>query len=151
MIPLGWIKCLKCAKAHMRGFLHCPHCGERSHLYPEQPGVEENMPKTTTQGGASNGWEPGEPELAAAPVPEVPEATPAPEPEPTAEEQPEEEPEEPLSAADVAAGYTDLSFAQLRAAAKERGLSAGGTAVELAARLAEHDAAPAIPAEPSGA
>lgn len=128
----------------MRGFLHCPHCGERSHLYPEQPGVEENMPKTTTQSGASNGWEPGEPEPAAAPVAEAAEAVPAQEPESPAEEEPaQEEPEEPLSAADVAAGYTDLSFAQLRAEAKARGLSAGGTAVELAARLAEHDAAPA--------
>jgi hypothetical protein len=48
-----------------------------------------------------------------------------------------------LSAADVAAGYTDLSFAQLRAEAKSRGLPAGGSAVDLAARLGEHDAASA--------
>jgi hypothetical protein len=50
---------------------------------------------------------------------------------------------EALSPADVAAGYTDLTFAELRAEAKARGLPAGGSAVELAARLAEHDAAQA--------
>lgn len=50
---------------------------------------------------------------------------------------------EVLSDADVAAGYTDLSFAQLRAEAKARGLPAGGSAVDLAARLGEHDAASA--------
>jgi hypothetical protein len=48
-----------------------------------------------------------------------------------------------LTAADVAAGYTDLSLAQLRAEAKARGLSAKGGAVELAARLAGHDEASA--------
>jgi hypothetical protein len=51
--------------------------------------------------------------------------------------------EEELSPADVAAGYTDLSFKALRAEAKNRGLPAGGTATELAARLAEHDQATA--------
>lgn len=54
--------------------------------------------------------------------------------------------EESLSAADVAAGYTDLSFAELRAEAKSRGLPAGGSAVELAARLGEHDEAQAASA-----
>lgn len=112
------------------------------------------MPKATS-GGASNAA--AEQEVTAPAVAEaatVPAAEPEPAPEASSgladtDEQTEtaEEPEE-LSAADVAAGYTELSFAQLRAAAKERGLSAGGTAVELAARLAEHDAAPAEPAAP---
>lgn len=113
------------------------------------------MPKATS-GGASNAAAEQEvtaPAVAEAatvsavePVPEAPEASSG---LADTDEQTEtaEEPEE-LSAADVAAGYTELSFAQLRAAAKERGLSAGGTAVELAARLAEHDAAPAEPAAP---
>ncbi len=55
-----------------------------------------------------------------------------------------------LSAADVAAGYTDLSFAQLRAEAKTRGLPAGGTAVELAARLGEHDTTQTMAPVPAG-
>lgn len=102
------------------------------------------MPKAT-HGGASNGWEVSEQPVAVAaaePVVVSAESPVAEEDAAPAEEEPEQE---ALSAADVAAGYTDLSFAQLRAAAKERGLSAGGTAVELAARLAEHDAAPASP------
>lgn len=37
----------------------------------------------------------------------------------------------------------DMPFKELRAAAKARGLSAAGTAAELAERIAEHDAAKA--------
>jgi hypothetical protein len=44
--------------------------------------------------------------------------------------------------ADVTVGSASVEpgFRQLRAAAKERGLSGAGTAAELAARIAEHDA-----------
>jgi hypothetical protein len=41
----------------------------------------------------------------------------------------------------VSDGPDDLTFRQLRAIAKARGLSGGGTAVELAARISAHDAA----------
>jgi hypothetical protein len=69
---------------------------------------------------------------------------------PPAPGQPIEEPIEELSAADRAAGYTELSYAQLRAEAKSRGLPTGGTAVDLAARLGEHDQTAAEPVAPTG-
>lgn len=121
---------------------------------------------TTTSGGSSNAWEQprDEPPEAAAPTgwvgehgPELVElpATDAVLPEGwTADPGPGAESSadapEVLSAADVAAGYTDLSFAQLRAEAKARGLPAGGSAVDLAARLGEHDAASAPAADDDG-
>ena len=41
--------------------------------------------------------------------------------------------------------YASMAMAELRAVAKERGLSAGGSKADLAARLAEHDAEGSAP------
>jgi hypothetical protein len=149
-----------CGARFVVGFLACPRCKTITPRFAGIVKVRENaMPKMTVAGGPSNaGALPGEPghiapeteehpvtEAPAPPAPEdpqspadKPDAAPhdAPEPAPDA---PDAEPAEELTADDEAAGYTDLSFAQLRAAAKARNIPATGTAVELAARLAEHD------------
>ncbi len=147
--------CLGCEFEYVVGLLRCPHCGTRSPMVPSTGETENDMPKITVS-GASNADEPVPvAEEVAPPVVAPVEEDPAPvtsgedlvmlgtpgihgaeglEILKTAPAQDGE-----LSAADVAAGYTDLSFAQLRAEAKTRGLPAGGTAVELAARLADHD------------
>lgn len=52
---------------------------------------------------------------------------------------------ESLAPAAEATPYDDLDFQGLRDAAKERDLSAGGTAEEIKARLLEADATPAAP------
>lgn len=52
---------------------------------------------------------------------------------------------ESLAPAAEVTPYDDLDFQGLRDAAKERDLSAGGTAEEIKARLLEADAAPAAP------
>jgi hypothetical protein len=150
--------CLGCDGVYAVGLPVCPECGTVS---PRFEGVEDRVPKATS-GGASSAWE--ETPVAEAPAEASP-AQAAPEPPayvaraavvddpvtPSGDEAPDiatgsgmevlaaPDAPEPLSPADVAAGYTDLSYAELRAEAKARGLPAGGSAVELAARLSEHD------------
>lgn len=140
----------------MRGFLHCPHCGTRSHLYPEQQHKqeEESMP-TVTSGGASSAWEdgaepeaaPGAPVAAAAEAPEAPELEQGPATQAPALEG-EHGPEltdlpgggyvEP-AAAPASGDYASMTQAALREEAKGRGLPSGGSKADLAGRLAEHD------------
>lgn len=165
--PLGRMGCLGCEGTYAVGFLRCPHCRTRSPMFTGEEGTEDQMPKVTS-GGPSNAaavvveddgaasvefaW--GGEEAAEGSVDAVAQAAEG--SAATTEVVGEQGPEltefpagdvlEHVSADDAAAGYTDLSFAQLRAEAKARGLPAGGTAVELAARLAGHDAA-AQPAE----
>lgn len=143
----------------MRGFLHCPHCGTRSHLYPEQQRKqeEESMP-TVTSGGASSAWEDGAgPQAApAAPVADqAPAAAEAPELEqgpatqapalegehgPELTDLPDGGYVEP-AAAPASGDYASMTQAALREEAKGRGLPSGGSKADLAGRLAEHDAA----------
>lgn len=105
------------------------------------------MPTTTT-GGSSNAHVEREPGYEA-PAPEEHEDAPQ-EPAEAPEEQ--EAPEVPETPAEGSSGpetgggqdedepYADLSFSELRAALRERGLPAGGTAEELRERLHADDA-----------
>lgn len=58
---MSLMRCRNCTTRFAVGLLRCPHCGERSELYavPEHEAAteEENMPKITVGGGASNALE----------------------------------------------------------------------------------------------
>ncbi len=137
--------CLGCDGLYEVGLRRCPSCGTVSPAH-----VEGSVMPKSTSGGASNV---GDVTALANEVPEdVPEALPVEEAPTFGEthvglaevESPgpaDQADAEHVSADDAAAGYTDLSFGELRAEAKARGLPTNGSARDLAARLADHDVA----------
>lgn len=88
---MAWMACRNCTAKYAVGLLRCPQCGAVSELFAVPDYVaeaeEENMPKITVAGGASNAL--GEPDEIAEPVADV-----APEPEVVAEPEPDAQPEE---------------------------------------------------------
>lgn len=129
--------------------LHCASCGSRVHI--PWPPAEDDMPKITVHGGASNAREADHSPDASASQPLVgAEAdqgrpTPAPEPEVSAaellavvaEHLSEGEADTPEDTPDPYAGMT---LSELRAAADERGIPSYGTKSQIAERLREADA-----------
>lgn len=165
--------CLGCDGVYAVGLPVCPHCGTVS---PRYEGVEDLVPKATS-GGASSAWE--QAPVAEAPA-AAPETAPAVEAEPAqlvaepvgdgaagdapamvaeggyagASNLVEIQPEPAAEAVPVAPDYGSMTQAALRDEAKARGLPVGGAKADLAARLADHDAAadgePAVTPEGGG-
>lgn len=115
------VVCTRCQTRFALGLLQCPRCKQVSPQYAANVKEEEQVPRITVAGGPSNADAvPGEVGYAGPEPVELPD-------------------DGPVAAAPADTGWQSMTLAQLREAAKARGLSGSGAKADVVARLAEHD------------